>query len=593
MKQQQIRNFAIIAHVDHGKSTLADRLLNLTGTVSSRDMREQFLDSLDLERERGITIKLKSVRMTYQGYTLNLIDTPGHVDFSYEVSRSLAACEGAILVVDATQGIQAQTLAHVQKAQELGLTIIPVLNKIDLPTAYAEETKADLVSTFGFLDSDILAISAKTGAGVQELLTEIIKKIPAPTGLANEPLQALVFDSYYDEHQGVIAAIKVTAGQLSQTKMLAKHSGEAFDPIQIGVNSPKPTTVENLSTGEVGFVATGLKDLSAVRAGETLTTRDNPATQALPGYKEAKPVVFMSVYPNSGDDFLNLKKALEKLRLTDAALSFTPESSSALGFGYRVGFLGLLHSEIIGERLERDFGIALIYSLPSVAYEVTKTNGETEVINSPIDFPDPSILTEVREPWTMLSIIVPNQYLGPSLDLVKEHRGIIGEIKYFSASKVLVAAEMPLKELIIGFFDELKSVSSGFASLDYELGDYRAADVVKLNILVHNEVVPALSELIIRDQAEAEGRKILGRLKENLPRQQFAVSLQAAIGGHIIAREDLQTYRKDVLAKMSGGDQRRKDKLTDLQKRGKKKMRLIGKISIPADAYRKILAANS
>lgn len=593
MKQLQIRNFAIIAHVDHGKSTLADRLLSLTGTVSSRDMREQFLDSLELERERGITIKLKSVRMTYQGYTLNLIDTPGHVDFSYEVSRSLAACEGAILVVDATQGIQAQTLAHVQKAQELGLTIIPVLNKIDLPTAYAEETKADLVSTFGFLENDILAISAKTGAGVQELLNEIIKKIPAPIGKSDEPLQALVFDSYYDEHQGVIAAVKVTAGQLGQAKMLALHSGETFDPIQIGVNSPKPTSIVTLSTGEVGFVATGLKDLSAVRAGETLTTKDNPATVALPGYKEAKPVVFMSVYPNSGDDFLNLKKALEKLRLTDAALSFTPESSSALGFGYRVGFLGLLHSEIIGERLERDFGIALIYSLPSVAYEVTKTNGETEVINSPVDFPDPSILTEVREPWTTLSIIVPNQYLGPSLDLVKAHRGIIGEIKYFSASKVLVAAEMPLKELIIGFFDELKSVSSGFASLDYELGDYRPADVVKLNILVHNEVVPALSELIIRDQAEAEGRKILSRLKENLPRQQFAVSLQAAIGGHIIAREDLQTYRKDVLAKMSGGDQRRKDKLTDIQKRGKKKMRLIGKISIPADAYRKILAANS
>lgn len=585
-----IRNFAIIAHIDHGKSTLADRLLELTGTVTSRDMRAQYLDSMDLERERGITIKLKTVRMKYQDYILNLIDTPGHVDFSYEVSRSLAACEGALLVVDATQGIQAQTLSHIQKAIDLGLTIIPVINKVDLPTAAVAETVAELVSTFGFAEAEMVKVSAKTGEGVAELLEAIVKRIPAPTGRADAPLKALIFDSFYDEHRGVVAEVRVFSGQLKKERLQAINASSYFDPLSIGVLTPVAVVTEKLSAGEVGFVASGLKDLSRLRVGDTITTYVAGSNEPLPGYKEVQPVVFMSFYPASGGDFEDLKKALEKLRLTDAALKYTAESSSALGFGFRVGFLGLLHSEIIKERLERDYGIKLIISLPSVSYEVELGNGQKLVVDSPNIFPDPSAISQIREPWTKLSILVPNNYLGVTLDLCKKHRGVVAEVSYFSATRVRASVDLPLSELIVNFFDELKSATSGFASLDYDLAGYRPADIVKLSILVHGEDVPSLAQLVVRSQAEGIGKKMVAKLKDILPRQQFAVAIQAAIGGKILAREDLPTYRKDVLAKMSGGDQRRKDKLTDLQKRGKKKMERLGRVSIPPEVYREVLS---
>lgn len=588
-----IRNFAIIAHIDHGKSTLADRLLELTGTVSSRDMKAQFLDSLDLERERGITIKLKTVRLQYKGYTLNLIDTPGHVDFSYEVSRSLAACEGAILVVDATQGIQAQTLSHVQKAKDLGLKIIPVINKIDLPTADAPAAIAELQNTFGFDPAEVLQISAKTGQNVPELLQAIIERVPSPVDASTKPLQALIFDSYYDEHKGVMVEVRVFAGRLSRMRLQAMNSGKVFEPIALGVLAPAETPVTDLSAGEVGYVASGLKDLSWLRVGDTITVADQPASKPWPGYKKVQPVVFASIYPENGEDYENLKKALEKLRLIDSALTISAESSQALGFGFRVGFLGLLHSEIVGERLTRDYKIPLIFSLPSVAYQVVLAKGEEITVTSPAAWPDPSTITRALEPWTKLSILVPNSYLGVTLDLCKKHRGVVMDVKYFSVTRVLCAVDLPLSELIVSFFDELKSATSGFASLDYDLAGYRPADVVKLSILVHNEEVPSLSQLVVLNLAEEVGRRLTKKLKEVLPRQQFAVAIQAAVGSKVLAREDLPAFRKDVLAKLSGGDQRRKDKLTDIQKKGKKRLQAYGRIAIPPEVYRRVLAADN
>ena len=590
MDQKRIRNFAIIAHVDHGKSTLADRLLELTGSAPLREMRAQYLDSLDLERERGITIKLKTVRMRYGDYVLNLIDTPGHVDFSYEVSRSLAAAEGAILVVDATQGIQAQTLSHVQRALDLGLKLIPVINKIDLPTAAVDKTATELETTFGFTAGEIIKVSAKTGDGVLKLLQAIVDQIPSPLGDGKNQLQALIFDSHYDEHKGVVVEVRVFAGSLTKDKLLAINSGRIFSPVSLGVSTPIEQEVKELMVGEVGFIASGLKDLSWLRVGDTITLAADPSSKPLPGYKKVKPVVFASLYPENGEDFEALKKALEKLKLTDSALTFQAESSEALGFGFRVGFLGLLHSEIVGERLTRDYSIPLIFSFPSVAYKVILGNGREEIITSPVSWPDPSAITTALEPRTNLSILVPNNYLGVTLDLCKKHRGEVEEIKYFSETRVLCFVNLPLNELIVNFFDELKSITSGYASLDYDLAGYKKADIVKLAILVHGEEVPSLSQLVVRQKAEEIGSRLVKRLKEVLPRQQFAVAIQAAVGGKILAREDLPAYRKDVLAKMSGGDQRRKDKLTDLQKRGKRKMARLGRLSIQPEVYREVLS---
>jgi len=593
MDKTKIRNFAVIAHVDHGKSTLADRLLEMTGTVSLRNMRAQYLDSLDLERERGITIKLKAVRMSYQSHILNLIDTPGHVDFSYEVSRSLAACEGALLVVDSTQGIQAQTLAHIQKALDLNLKIIPVINKIDLDSSDVEATLLDLKNTFGIESASAILVSAKTGQGVQKLLDTIISEIPSPAGLVNSPLRALVFDSYYDEFKGVVAAVRIVDGVLKGgEKIKAVNSKTIFNPVELGVFLPGPSRVNKLATGEVGYIATGLKDLSLIRVGETLTSAVNGSEEPLPGYKEVKPMVFASLYPFDGENYEALKKALAKLRLNDAALSFIPEHSSALGFGFRAGFLGLLHSEITAERLTRDFGIPLIFSLPTVAYEVILTSGQTKLITSPSDWPDQSRILETKEPIAKLSIIVSINYLSVTLDLCKRHRGEILSVKEFSATRILATVDLPLSELIVNFFDELKSATAGFASLDYEVAAYRSAAIVKLSLLVHGEEVIPLARLVERSSVLSVAKNLVVKLKETLPRQQFPVAVQAAVGGQILAREDLPTFRKDVLAKMSGGDQRRKDKLLDLQKRGKKKMRLLGRINISADAYREVLKFN-
>ena len=561
MLQQQIRNFCITAHVDHGKSTLADRFLEITKTVAKRDLVAQTLDSMDLEREKGITIKLKAVRMSYeldgQEYQLNLIDTPGHVDFSYEVSRSLAACEGAILLVDATQGIQAQTVSNVYKAMDANLKIIPVLNKIDLPGSEWEKVEDDMVKTFGFKKDEKLKVSAKTGEGVSQLLEAVIDRIPPPDGSAVKPGRALIFDTFYDEYLGVVAAIKVVDGVFSHELISKKQkiyyiaTRAVSVPESVGIFIPHRKDIPELKTGEVGFVATGLKDIHAVKVGDTVST--NPTAELLPGYKEVKPFVFVSIFPIENDKFPQLRDALEKLSLSDSSLSYEPESSSALGFGFRCGFLGLLHADVVQERLEREYNLQLISTIPSVEYRVLTTTGEQLEVKSPAELPDPTRIDQIREPWILMNIVSPHQYVGGIITLCEERRGVMIKMEYPTESRVIFEYELPLSELVYNFFDELKTVSSGFASLDYDFLEYRTVNAVKLDILVHGEIVPPLSHIVLKSKALEHGKSLLAKLKEVIPQQQFKVALQAAVGGKVLAREDLSALRKDVLAKMSGG----------------------------------------
>ncbi|OGC50539.1 elongation factor 4 [candidate division WWE3 bacterium RIFCSPHIGHO2_01_FULL_40_23] len=605
---KNIRNFCIIAHIDHGKSTLADRFLEITKTLDKREMREQTLDSMDLEREKGITIKLKAVRMFYtpeksETYELNLIDTPGHVDFSYEVSRSLAACEGTVLVVDATQGIEAQTLSNVYKAMEAGLTIIPVVNKIDLPSSEPEKVAKDLVSTLGFKKEDIVFVSAKTGQNTENLLREIIKRVPPPSGKEDGPFRALIFDSFFDEYLGVVALVRVVDGKISQEDTLKKEkirflaTGVGSFPEEIGFFSPQRKKASILSAGEVGYIATGLKEIKKVRVGDTVVLdRDIPlktetTSEALPGYKEVKPFVFLSLYPTENDKFPALREALLKLSLSDSSLSFEPESSSALGFGFRCGFLGLLHAEVVQERLEREYNLNLISSIPNVSYKVKLNEGSEVEVDSPSQMPSISEIKEIYEPWIKISIFVPTDFLGRVIELCENHRGVLKRMDYLSEKKVTLAYELPLSELILNFFDELKSVSSGFGSLDYDFLDYRPVNAVKLDILVHGEIVGPLSQIVVAESAQKYGRSVLEKLKNVIPKHQFEISLQAAISGKIIARENIPAVRKDVLKKMSGGHRERKDKLLEKQKEGKKRLKRFGKVDIPQEAFRSVLSS--
>jgi len=589
---ENIRNFAIIAHVDHGKSTLADRFLEITHTVSHRQMQDQLLDSNPIERERGITIKLAPVRMHYslngQQYELNLIDTPGHVDFSYEVNRSLAACEGAILLVDSTQGVQAQTLAHYQLALKLGLTIIPAVNKVDVSTADVVGTIAQMEDIFGFKPEDIVHISGKTGLGVVELLAEVISRIPAPTGNIDSPLRALVFNSNFDSHLGVIASVRVVDGRVSARSQLylmgTKSSAVA---VEVGIFSPQKRPVECLSAGQVGYVVTNLKDISQLTVGDTLTVSAAPV-EGLPGYQPVKPVVFVSFYPIDGDEINTLRDALGKLRMQDSALQYTPEFSPALGNGFRVGLLGLLHADIVQERLEREFGVSLIAAAPSVGYLVITNTGEQLSVSKSTDLPDPAVIKEIREPLINLSIFVPQEYVGPVIQLCQEHRGSLLDMQYLG-KLVQLSYALPLSELIRQFYDHLKSVSQGFATLDYELSGFEASDLVKLDILINGERVDALSQIVPRDRSVYVARDLVEQLKEIIPRQQFEISLQAAIGGHVLARTDIKAFRKDVTAKLYGGDQTRKDKLLKKQKKGKSRMKRVGRVDLPQEAFLSIL----
>ena len=596
--KNKIRNFCIIAHIDHGKSTLADRFLELTHTVEKRKLVSQQLDSMELERERGITIKLKAVRMLYdhnnEHYQLNLIDTPGHVDFSYEVSRSLAACEGAILVVDASQGIEAQTVSNVYKAMEANLTIIPVLNKVDLPNANVELVTRDVVKTFGFKEEEILQVSAKTGLGLEALFDAVIERIPAPTGILDAPLRALIFDTYYDDFLGVVAMVKVEDGSIKHKDVLTREkikflATQAISvPEEVGILIPTRAKIPELSAGEVGYIATGLKDIHKVKVGDTISFAKD-TVEALHGYKEVKPFVFVSIYPIDTAKFPDLREALEKLSLSDSSLAFEPESSTALGFGFRCGFLGLLHADIIQERLEREYDLDLISTTPTVEYRVYLTDGSVVSIKTASALPEVTRIDEVHEPWILLHIVTPATYTGGIITLCEKRRGELKKMEYPTEDKVIFSYEIPLSELIHNFFDELKTISSGFASLDYELLEYRKADVVKLDILVHGDVVAPLSQIVLKATAAETGKKVLAKLKDTIPKQQFKVALQAAIGGKIVAREDISSVGKNVLAKMSGGHRERKDKLLEKQRKGKERLKRVGKIDIPQDAFREIL----
>lgn len=595
-EQERIRNFSIIAHVDHGKSTLADRLLEFTQTISDREMVEQVLDSMDLEREKGITIKARAVRMQYRArdgetYVLNLIDTPGHVDFSAEVSRSLAACEGALLVVDATQGIEAQTLAHGMLAIDLGLTIIGVVNKIDLPNAMPERVAQDLMDQFGLLPDEIIFASAKEGIGVEEILEAIVRRVPPPRGNREAPLRALIFDSHYDPYKGVVAYIRVVDGTLHTGEpILMMASGANGEALELGQFRPLMTPVAALAAGEVGYVATGLKVVRDCQVGDTVTHAQRPAREPLPGYRPVKPMVFASFYPVNSDDYEALRDALEKLRLNDAALIFEPESSEALGFGFRCGFLGLLHMEIIQERLEREYELELLATAPSVQYEIVKRDGTTVLIDSPAEMPPAGEIEEIREPWARATILTPSRYIGGLMDLVTSRRGQLVEMEYFGEDRVRLTVDVPLAELIVDFYDQLKSRSQGYASMDYQPIGYRAGDLVKLDILVHGRRVDALSLICHRDQAYARGRELVEKLRSLIPRQLFDVPIQAAIGSRVIARETIRAIRKNVLAKCYGGDVTRKRKLLEKQKEGKARMKRIGSVEIPQEAFLAVLS---
>lgn len=585
MTEDRIRNFCIIAHIDHGKSTLADRLLELTGTVEKREMREQLLDRMDLERERGITIKLQPVRMAYKEYELNLIDTPGHVDFSYEVSRSLEACEGAILVVDATQGLQAQTLANVYLAIAADLTIIPVLNKIDLPAADVDKVSAEVVSLLGCKPEEILHISAKTGQGVDRVLEHIVSEVPSPTGEYDVPTRALIFDSYYDDYRGVILYVRTVDGTISKSdniQMMA--SGTKGIALEVGSLTPDMSPTAALGTGEIGYIVTNLKSTREARVGDTVTLAKQPASAALPGYQDVKPFVYAGFFPESNEFYQELKDAIEKLSLSDSALQFEPENSPVLGFGVRIGFLGLLHMDIVRERLEREYNLELIVTNPSTDYHVVMNNGDELDIKSASDLPDPSIIAEIREPWIKGEIVAPQDYVGAVIQLIAGKRGLHKNLSYVD-TRAIITFEAPLANLLTDFYDQLKSLTSGYGSFNYELADYRAEDLVRLDFYVAGEKVDALSIMVHRSESMSLGRTTVEKLKEVIPRQNFQVALQAAIGGKFIAREDLSAYRKDVTGYLYGGDVSRKKKLLAKQKRGKARMKRFGKIDIPAEAF--------
>lgn len=590
MDNTKIRNFSIIAHIDHGKSTLADRILEYTGAIDKRQMKDQLLDSMDIERERGITIKLNAVRLNYNGYILNLIDTPGHVDFSYEVSRSLAACEGAVLVVDATQGIEAQTLANVYLALENNLEIIPVINKIDLPSADIPKVERELYDTFGFKSEEIIKVSAKTGAGIPELVSAIIERIPAPEDKKDDKLKCLIFDSYFDSYRGVVILVRVMSGTLiKKTKIRMMSSGISYDVVSLGYHTPFEKEVDSLSAGEVGFITGSIKSLESVKVGDTITDDNNPAEDILPGYKPMKPMVYCGIYPIESNKYPNLKEAIEKLKLNDASLTFEPESSSTLGFGFRMGFLGLLHLEIISERIEREFNIDIIATTPSVNYEINLTDGSTIYIDNPSIMPDKVKIKEIKEPYIFTNILVPTEYIGPIMELCQDKRGIYKSTDYIDKTRVNIHYELPLSEIVYDFFDRLKSSTKGFASFDYEVIGYKASDLVKMDVLLNGEVVDALSLIVHKDFAYTRGRKMVDNLKNIIPRQLFEVPVQAVIGSKVIARSDIKAMRKDVLAKCYGGDITRKRKLLDKQKEGKKKMKTIGKVEIPSEAFLSIL----
>ena len=593
-----IRNFAIVAHVDHGKSTLADRLLEATNTISKRNMTEQVLDSNPIERERGITIKLAPVRMEYKGMVLNLIDTPGHVDFSYEVSRSLAACEGILLVVDATQGIQAQTLANMQLIRSRNMTVIPIINKIDLPIARVEETRKQMIETFGFGEDEFLAISARKGTNIDQVLQAIIQRIPPPSGDSDKPLRGLVFSSLFDTHKGVVVFTRIIDGEAhsvttSEETMQFMATNTAFSPLEVGYFTPKMSPTNVLTTGEVGYIATGLKDAHLARVGDTISLNPSynhqpTATNALSGYKVMKPMVFLGLYPINSDDYIPAREALEKLNLSDSAFSFKPTSSLALGKGFHCGFLGLLHAEIVQERLVREFGFNLITTTPSVEYHLTLTNGEKQIIQSAAEFPDPSIIQQIKEPLMLLTIFSPKDYVGQIMDLTQEKRSVFHDMVYVG-NQVKFTYTIPLCEMIVDFFDRLKSISSGYASLDYEFFSYEPVDAIKLDILVAHNRVDALSAIVVREQAQRIGTTIVNKLKDVIPRHQFEVPIQAAVGGKILARSDVKAFRKDVTQKLYGGDRTRKDKLLEAQKKGKKRMKMVGAVEIPQEAFMAVL----
>ncbi|HTE57162.1 MAG TPA: translation elongation factor 4 [Verrucomicrobiae bacterium] len=586
MDQSRIRNFCIIAHIDHGKSTLADRLLEMTGTVQLRDMKAQHLDRMDLEREKGITIKLAPVRMQYKDYELNLIDTPGHVDFSYEVSRSLEACEGAILVVDATQGIQAQTLANVYLAMDADLAIIPVLNKIDLPAADVERVSGEVVNLLGCKPEDILHISAKTGQGVDAVLERVVADVPAPKGSATEATRALIFDSYYDDYRGVILYVRVVDGAINKSdtlKMLAT-SAEGL-ALEVGALKPGMTSSKDLQAGEIGYIVTNLRSTREAKVGDTVTLAKSPATSGLPGYKDVKPFVYAGFFPDSNENYQLLKEAIEKLSLSDSALQFTPENSPVLGFGVRIGFLGLLHMDIIRERLEREYDLELVVTNPSTDYELSMLNGEEADIKSAVDLPDPASIREIREPWIKGEVVVPKDYVGAVIQLISSKRGLQKNLSYVDAQLAVVTFEAPLANLLTDFYDQLKSVTSGYGSFNYELADYRPEDLVKLDFYIAGDRVDALSIMVHRSEAQGLGRITVEKLKEVIPRQNFQVALQAAIGGKFIAREDISAYRKDVTSGLYGGDVSRKKKVLAKQKKGKARLKRFGKVDIPAEAF--------
>lgn len=585
MTEENIRNFCIIAHIDHGKSTLADRLLELTGTVQKRDMKAQLLDRMDLERERGITIKLQPVRMQYKGNQLNLIDTPGHVDFSYEVSRSLEACEGAILVVDATQGMQAQTLANVYLAMAADLTIIPVLNKIDLPAADVDRVSKEIVSLLDCKAEDILHISAKTGQGVDAVLERIVHDVPPPTGKADAPTRALIFDSYYDDYRGVILYVRVVDGAIDKNAHIMMMAKQAQGiALEVGSLTPDMAPANSLQAGEIGYIVTNLKSTREARVGDTVTLTKLPATTALPGYQDVKPFVYAGFFPESNEHYQELKDAIEKLSLSDSALQFEPENSPVLGFGVRIGFLGLLHMDIVRERLEREYNLDLIITNPSTDYQITLLNGDETDIKSAADLPDPAKIREIREPWIKGEIVVPQDFVGPVIELIASKRGVHKNLSYVD-TRALVTFEAPLANLLTDFYDQLKSITSGYGSFNYELDNYRAEDLVRVDFYVAGDRVDALSIMVHRSEAQRIGRQIVEKLKEVIPRQQFPVALQAAIGGTFIAREDISAYRKDVTTGLYGGDVSRKKKVLAKQKRGKARMKRFGKVDIPAEAF--------
>ena len=594
MKQENIRNFSIIAHIDHGKSTLADRILELTGAITEREKQDQLLDNMDIERERGITIKLNAARLKYQNknedYIMHLIDTPGHVDFSYEVSRSLAACEGAVLVVDAAQGIEAQTLANVYLALENDLTIIPVINKIDLPNADVSKVKKELVETLGFDEEEIILTSAKTGEGVQDLIEAIIERVPSPNGNSNDKLKALVFDSYFDSYKGVVVLVRIKDGKLKlKDKIKFMATNAIHEVTELGFNDPKPRNTDVLDCGEVGYICASIKSIGDIKVGDTITLESNPATESLPGYKPMRPMVFCGLYPVDTNRYPDLREALEKLKLNDAALEFEPETSEALGFGFRCGFLGLLHMEIIEERLEREFNINHIATSPSVIYKITKTDNEVIYIDSPAKMPDRQKIKVIEEPYIKTNIYVPSNYIGSVMELCQNKRGTYISMEYITTNRVNIHYEIPLSEIVYNFFDKLKSSTKGYASFDYDLIGYKPSDLVKMDVLLNGEVVDALSVIVHKDFAYNRGKAIVYKLKEIIPRQLFEVPIQAVIGSKVIARTDIKAMRKNVLAKCYGGDITRKRKLLEKQKEGKKRMKMVGKVEVPSEAFLAVL----